>query len=135
MSARLATTRSFTLTIEVSESLSVAEIWPDGDAPDSPTIEDVRKAFLGDARRHSPIGHLLSDWGLEPTADDLIITDDTAFRESMASLEKKKGALCNLGASTARGGVTADMDPQCSCGIGPPEVTCRLHRMDALVSK
>jgi hypothetical protein len=58
----------FTYSCEVS--LGVDEIWPDGDAPDSPTIADVAKLvdLCGGADR------VLRDWdldnGLEMTISD-----------------------------------------------------------------
>jgi hypothetical protein len=60
-------TTSKTFYIEITTGtvlLSVSEIWPDGDAPDSPTIEDVR-------RRMDSVGglwDLAEDWFLNDKA-------------------------------------------------------------------
>lgn len=32
----------FAIIMEVCEQLTVDELWPDGDAPDNPTVSDVR---------------------------------------------------------------------------------------------
>jgi hypothetical protein len=54
----------FHFNISHEESLTVEEIWPDGDAPENPTLDDVLAviAKCGGRRR------ILDDWGL---VDDL----------------------------------------------------------------
>lgn len=52
----------FSIRFEVEESFSVKEIWPDGDAPENPTAEDVKKEFLRSCRRDIIQG--LEDWGM-----------------------------------------------------------------------
>jgi len=52
----------FMLSFEGSCTLKIEEIWPDGDAPKNPTVDDVVKRIKEDAR--SP-GELLSEWLLE----------------------------------------------------------------------
>lgn len=42
--------------------LSVDEIWPDGDAPENPTAEDVQKMIEG---MYFSMGGFLSDWNLD----------------------------------------------------------------------
>lgn len=44
-----------------SDSLSVAEIWPDGDAPENPTIEDV----LAEVRKAGSLRRLAQEWNLD----------------------------------------------------------------------
>lgn len=41
--------------------LTVAEIWPDGDAPDNPTAEDVKQEM----NASGPLAYVISDWGFE----------------------------------------------------------------------
>lgn len=60
--------KKFELTITLSETLTVDEIWPDGDAPENPTALDVRKAFFGD-RPHRDILRRADDWGLTDDAE------------------------------------------------------------------
>lgn len=89
--------RTFTLTVEVSETLTYDEIWPDGDAPENPTTDDVLRAFYGEdydiytKATTCGIGYLLENWGLEPRAHDLVVTDDRAFIERMERLKAKAG--------------------------------------------
>lgn len=50
----------FHVSIEGAWSLEVDEIWPDGDAPDNPTVDDVRKVMP------SHVNRLITDWNLVP---------------------------------------------------------------------
>ena len=54
----------FHFSISVETSLGIEDIWPDGDAPENPTVDDVLKviAKCGGKRR------VLEDWNL---VDDL----------------------------------------------------------------
>lgn len=58
--------KRFELTITVDVVLTTDEVWPDGDAPDNPTADDVRRVFM---EGHS-ILHTARDWGLD---DDAVI--------------------------------------------------------------
>lgn len=53
--------RVFTISVEADYDLSVSEIWPDGDAPDDPTAEDVAAVMesCGTKRR------VLHDWNID----------------------------------------------------------------------
>lgn len=48
-------------------TLNEAQIWPDGDAPDNPTVKDVRN-LLSDM---GPNYHIIDDWNLIPKENDL----------------------------------------------------------------
>ena len=65
-------TKRFRLDISLSTVLTVAEIWPDGNAPVDPTPKDVDEAF-----RKSGINVLMSAsaWNLEDEAD-VVITEE-----------------------------------------------------------
>jgi hypothetical protein len=54
--------KSFTIELPFDATLTEAEIWPDGDAPENPTVEDV-KAVLKDC---GPPMRVINDWGLMP---------------------------------------------------------------------
>lgn len=54
---------NFYLTVEADASFSIDEIWPDGDAPENPTIEDVIKKFTENGSV-SPMRAAI-DWGME----------------------------------------------------------------------
>lgn len=54
-------TKKFTVSIECEVVLSTSEIWPDGNAPESPTAKDVIQTMQDDC---IDIGRLLSDWNL-----------------------------------------------------------------------
>ena len=47
----------FTITLQGDHSLTVEEIWPDGDAPDNPTDADVVAVL----KKYS-LSDLISDW-------------------------------------------------------------------------
>lgn len=84
--------RQFSIELEVEDTWFVEEIWPDGDAPENPTVEDVRRALLYNDGRWlsgSALVQRLEDYGLlDISADDVRITDQTAFVERMARLSK-----------------------------------------------
>lgn len=50
----------FAIVIEVCEQLTEDELWPDGDAPDNPTVSDVRKLIDENGGPEAIIG----DWNL-----------------------------------------------------------------------
>lgn len=52
----------FSFRFEIEETLSVKDIWPDGDAPENPTADDVRKVFMNSCRGNVIRG--MEDWGL-----------------------------------------------------------------------
>lgn len=62
--------RRFTLMVEYEVDLSVEEVWPDGDAPESPTTAGVAEKMR--KQGHTPTS-LLSDWMIEPQHSDVCI--------------------------------------------------------------
>lgn len=52
--------RVFTITVEGDYELTVNEIWPDGDAPENPTAEDVKEQL----ESQGPKYRVLDDWGI-----------------------------------------------------------------------
>jgi hypothetical protein len=65
------TTKHFSFRIDIEEVLSVDDIWPDGDAPENPTVEDVQDKFKGPYRGGTVRN--AQDWGL---LDDLHVEID-----------------------------------------------------------
>lgn len=63
--------KTFSIEINLVESFTVDEIWPDGGAPESPTVEDVRAVFLRDRRS---VHQQCADWGLEIRKEDVHFT-------------------------------------------------------------
>lgn len=51
---------TFSVTLESDNQLSVDDVWPDGDAPDNPTTEDVIKAI----KEVGSAGRLILEWGM-----------------------------------------------------------------------
>lgn len=51
--------KTFGISLEGEEYLTVDQIWPNGDAPDNPTIEDVEDVLS----EYSPLD-LVKDWNL-----------------------------------------------------------------------
>lgn len=88
--------KQFSIDITISETLFVEEIWPDGNAPENPTVADVRAAMFGSetrVRKLSNVGvsQVLENWGLlDIGVDDVIITDQTAFVEQMEKLAQRR---------------------------------------------
>lgn len=56
--------RVFSFDLDSNFSLSVSEIWPDGDAPENPEVEDVVKVVRADAR--GSLRSLVERWDLWP---------------------------------------------------------------------
>lgn len=63
--------RTFSIEINIAESFTVEEIWPDGDAPENPTVEDVKEVFF---RGRRSVHATCADWGLEIRKEDLRFT-------------------------------------------------------------
>lgn len=61
--------KQFSIRFETEATLTVDEIWPDGDAPENPTAEDVRAVFLESCRNDVLRG--LEDWDLVDRYDDI----------------------------------------------------------------
>ncbi len=64
--------KRFIFSVQVDHILSVDEIWPDGDAPENPTAEDVKSVFLNSS--HCSIGTMLDCWNIGPEEGDLTVT-------------------------------------------------------------
>lgn len=58
--------RTFSVTLESDNLLDVDDVWPDGDAPENPTSEDVIKAI----KEVGSVRSLVLDWGF--TIDVLV---------------------------------------------------------------
>lgn len=65
----------FHFSITHYSSLSVEEIWPDGDAPENPTVDDVLKVI----EKYGGKMRVLSDWNLDADLD-LDVSDGKTSR-------------------------------------------------------
>ncbi len=54
-------TKTFQFEWGGTASLTVEEIWPDGDAPENPTVDDV----LAQVRKAGSLWQLASEWNLD----------------------------------------------------------------------
>ena len=54
--------KAFTVVIDGNFELDIEQVWPDGDAPENPTVEDVAAVMRKCGGRFS----VLNDWNLEP---------------------------------------------------------------------
>lgn len=54
--------RTFYIEVSDSATLTVDEIWPDGDAPENPTVDDVIERIKASSLRHQ----FALDWGFFP---------------------------------------------------------------------
>jgi hypothetical protein len=52
----------FAIELDCTLDLSTSEIWPDGNAPENPTVEDVLKVL----REHGSVTTVIGDWGFSP---------------------------------------------------------------------
>jgi len=55
--------QKFAVDIDGAVTLTVEEVWPDGDAPDNPTAEDVAKRMRG----CGSLKDVIYDWNLPAT--------------------------------------------------------------------
>ncbi len=51
------------------------ELWPDGNAPDSPTVEDVEALLASAAPYRWSLASLISDWNLDDNME-VYVTDE-----------------------------------------------------------
>jgi hypothetical protein len=59
--------KRFDFDISITATLSVDDIWPDGDAPENPTVSDVRQVFIESGRGN--IMRAAREWNLDDDAD------------------------------------------------------------------
>lgn len=57
--------RKFVLSISGEAELDIEQIWPDGDAPESPTAADVLAVLRKDGGAFSPVERIIGEWSLE----------------------------------------------------------------------
>lgn len=72
--------KTFNITLKIESSLTVDEIWPDGDAPENPTKEDVLFEMKESISSHSPLEGenavlLVKEWNLDQDAGQLEIEE------------------------------------------------------------
>lgn len=68
--------RSFYFGLDLSSSLTVAEIWPDGDAPENPTAEDV----IARVQMYGSVDTFLHEWNMTYGARLTIDGQDAGLR-------------------------------------------------------
>lgn len=79
--------KRFTIEINLHHNFSIDEIWPEGDAPDDPTVEDVRALLFKEPHTH----RACAAWGLEIRKEDIRITAHDP--EEVRKLRQFAGAL------------------------------------------
>lgn len=52
--------KTFGIEINIYNKLTEKELWPDGDGPENPTEEDVKKLI----EKHGGIANIIKDWNL-----------------------------------------------------------------------
>lgn len=70
--------------------LSAREIWPDGDAPETPTVDDVIAAMRKDADHQSQFRWLADRWNLD--IEDVEVTGAGGHRSLARVLRDEKAA-------------------------------------------
>lgn len=90
--------KTFSIEINIAESFTVDEIWPDGGAPESPTVEDVREVFF---RANPNVHSRCADWGLEIRKEDVHFTvhdpkEVQKLRELSRQLRERKVRVVDL---------------------------------------
>lgn len=53
--------KKFRIWVDYNELFSIEQLWPDGDAPENPTVKDVLE-LIEDC---GGLGQIISDWNLE----------------------------------------------------------------------
>lgn len=59
----------FTLSLDITVDLDLDDLWPDGNAPENPTTDDVRELIRRDGGAH----RVLNDWNLVDRFDEFFI--------------------------------------------------------------
>lgn len=59
-----------TLTLEQSDDLDQHDVWPDGDMPESPNVEDV----IAQMAQSGSVANVLRDWNLTPESIHIYLT-------------------------------------------------------------
>lgn len=67
----------FRVCYSMTETLTVDEIWPDGDAPENPTADDVRARIDADG----DILSVIDSWNLDPYTEYDVYEDKTVVDE------------------------------------------------------
>jgi hypothetical protein len=67
--------RTFDVWFNGQVSLTVDEVWPDGDAPEYPQAADV----IEEMKKTGSISALLGDWGLTPSLEVFVDMDKVEF--------------------------------------------------------
>jgi hypothetical protein len=62
--------KKFKISYEMETVLDVDSLWPDGDAPEDPTVEDVKRLII----KHGGIYHVLNSWNLHRHDSDWYVT-------------------------------------------------------------
>ena len=82
--------KKFRIVYESETLLSTDELWPDGNGPDDPTHEDVRKLILDEGG----ISKIMDDWNLSKDFF-LDIYEDSEWDEIAETNPETKGAKDN----------------------------------------
>ena len=63
--------KCFTLSFEIDETFTVDELWPDGDAPEDPTVDDVENLIAA----CGGVEGVLRDWDLINSSDRFFVQE------------------------------------------------------------
>lgn len=64
--------KKFTICYTIEATLAVEDLWPDGDAPDNPTEEDVEALIESDGG----FPKIIDDWNLQDDGEYSVLVDD-----------------------------------------------------------
>ena len=65
-------TKKFTVCYTLEVTLSIEDLWPDGDAPDNPTEEDVEALIESDGG----FPQIIDDWSLDDAGEYSVFVDE-----------------------------------------------------------
>jgi hypothetical protein len=88
----------FRIDIYVCDSFTIEEIWPEKDAPENPTVEDVKAVFFKKGFSDSAVHRTCEDWGLCISRHDVTITADSGDELLRRLEEAKRGPETDGGA-------------------------------------
>ena len=80
--------QTFSIHIDIDETLTVDEIWPDGDAPENPTADDVRVKLFGE--KGVKYDDLIGDIEM---VGEVRVSDVRISKHDMARLERDQQRL------------------------------------------
>lgn len=82
--------KTFAIRVVGDVTLSVGDIWPDGDAPEDPSAEDVHERMAD----YGSLGEVLRDWNIEHCFSFDVGADAQAAPDALRAAELERDEAC-----------------------------------------